>query len=480
MDDVLVLEQNPSFTTKARLFLDLVFPSIMIGLSRSSSNLMFTFGFWIADKTGDHKEISAFGLAVFIMLVSAGNLGQPLIEKVANEASLAFSTKDRDTMKASLMRGAICFVGYISAVFLPLALFCDTLLLKSNTEPAIARRAKQIFQWLVPLEVIRLSSEALTAYMASQGVQTGFGTITVVTMLLGAPASYYFGYSQRQGIGGWYFGRGILEVTRLMGILLLYYFRVEDGWIGMRHVKLGFSRLKEFFCDVMLFTAGYYAESFGYQLSTIFVIFIGDPLQISAYTMLTNLKILFVCIPFGFNTLIRARINYLIGLGKSEVAKVFFKVSMVGLMVVSLSFSCCIYLSRKYIVQLMAGNNPKIGVYFEELLVWFAVFFFLLMYFVSIFSISRATGRAIFNLVLDVIFLLGVQITSGVLLLRIRKPNCVLIFLNLLMCLMMVEVIIATVLLKADWRHLNQPHAKSLPLIENQQDPQRYSLPKQP
>jgi Na+-driven multidrug efflux pump len=407
-------------------------------------------------------------------MVAIGTITQPLIEKITNETSLSYSQKDTDGMKANLMRGLYIFVLYFFLIFIPVTVYCDEILMFFGSDQVIAVRAKHITAWMFPFELCRLVAEAITSYMVSQSLEQSLGMLTVVPIALSIPTCYYFGYTLQMGVKGWLYGKAVLEVSKLVLVLLTYYFRVKDGSLGLNHVRLGFTKFGSFASDVAVYTAGYFTEAFGFQCSTVLVILIGDPLQISAYTALTNLKLLLGNIPFGFNSLIRARIIYLIGIGKTEIAKAFFKLSIVGLLLCSVVLGGLMIGTKGYIAYFFTSKNPAVGEYLEKLLFWLGVGFFELMIFIPLFSISRCVKQAILNLIIDFIFLLVFQIAAGLLLLKLFKSNCVHILLNLLFSLFIAEVIILIILLRKDWATLDETRKESIPLL-TQKGTENYS-----
>ncbi len=261
-------------------------PSITIAVTQSCTIIFYSLGFFIVDKKGSEVEISAFGLSIFLNIITMYDLSQPIIENSSISCALAFSKKNQDLVKAACMRGLIVFAGYNLTIFIPTCLLTDKILEVMGTDSVIAQRTREISVSLFPLDVLRLLSEYLVAYMAAQGVDTGFGLLAVTSLLVSGATAYYLGVFQGLGLLGWYYGRAVLEVIKICVLFAVFFWRVPNKRINLEHFKAGFTDIKAFMKDVLLFTVGYCCEGAGYQISTLFVILMKDSTQLAAFTYL--------------------------------------------------------------------------------------------------------------------------------------------------------------------------------------------------
>ena len=452
IEELKTLEHNPSLWQKARLFLKLIIPSIAIAISHSGSSLLNSLGFFIADKTGSEDDLTTFGLSVFMSIIAVYNLSQPIIEKMTICSAVAYSGQKIDRMKGFFVTGLLVFFFYAVFLFIPACYFSDKILLRFGIEPAIAIRSSEILFSLLPLELVRLHCEYLIAYMISQGVETGYGLLALATLSLGMPVSYYCGIVLDMGIRGWFFGKMALEFTKLSILLVIYCTRINNKGFTVEHLKAGFTEIKAFMKDVLVFTAGYYCEAVGYEISTFFVILLKDSKQLGAYTILNNLLYINENIGYGFGQTIRTRINYLIGIQKHDQAKTFFKISMVGLLAISPLVGMLYYFLRDFIVEFYTGNNPAIGSYLTQLVTIQGATCFSILFLMPIFMASRSTNQAVLNLALDLFVIVGLQTGASTLLVTYWKPTCAHLLLIINSCFTLANLLVCVKLFIMDWK----------------------------
>jgi Na+-driven multidrug efflux pump len=467
IDELSVLEKGASLWQKIRLFLKLVIPSVTIAISHSGSSFLNTLGFFIANKTGTEFDITTFGLSIFMSIIAVYNLSQPVIEKMTICSAVSFSSQKFDKMKSHFVTGLLVFFFYTVLLFVPVCYFSDKILLRFGIEPPIAQRTSEILFSLLPLELVRLHCEYLIAYMISQGVETGYGLLALATLSVGMPVSYYCGVVLGMGIRGWFFGKMALEFTKLSILLVIYCARINNKGFKVEHLKAGFTEIRAFMKDVLVFTAGYYCEAVGYEISTFFVILLKDPKQLGAYTILNNLLYINENIGYGFGQTIRTRINYLIGIKKHDQAKSFFKLAMVGLLAFSPLVGMLYYFLRDYIVEFYAGNSPAIGAYLTQLVTIQGATCFSILFLMPIFMASRSTNQAVLNLALDLFVIVGLQTAASTLLVTYWKPSCAHLLLVINACFSLANLLVCVKLFIMDWKKECSPvtESKSMPLL---------------
>ena len=463
------LEHNPSLWHKTKLFLKLIIPSITIAISHSGSSLLNSLGFFVANKTGTDFDITTFGLSIFMSIIAVYNLSQPVIEKMTICSAVAYSGQKIDKMKGHFVTGLLVLYFYTIFLFVPTCYFSDRILLFFGIEPQIATRTSEILFALLPLELTRLHCEYLIAYMISQGVETGYGLLAFVTLSIGMPVSYYCGVELNMGIRGWFFGKMALEFTKLSILLVIYCIRINNKGFTVDHLKAGFTEIKAFMKDVLVFTAGYYCEAVGYEISTFFVILLKDPTQLGAYTILNNLLYLNENIGYGFGQTIRTRINYLIGINKHDQAKTFFKISMVGLLAISPLVGMLYYFLRDIIVEYYTGKSPAIGSYLTQLVTIQGATCFSILFLMPIFMASRSTNQAVLNVALDLFVIVGLQSAASAALVAYWTPTCAHLLLVINSCFALANFLVCVKLFTMDWKKECSAvqKSKTTPLLED-------------
>ena len=447
------IEVASELFANARIFIALIIPSITIAVAQACTIILYSLGFYIVDKKGSELEITAFGLSNFLNTAIMYDLSQPIIENSSISCALAYSKKQPDLIKATCMRGLIVFAGYNLAIFFPACFFTDKILQIFGTDAAIARQTREISIILFPLEVLRLLSEYLVAYMAAQGVDTGFGLLAVFSLLTGGSIAYYLGIEQGLGLTGWYYGRAGLELIKITVLLAFFWWRITDKKIQLKHLMAGFTEIKAFMKDVLLFSVGYCCEGAGYHISTLLVIAINDPKQLAAFTILTNILFVTENIGYGFGVTIRTKINHLLGVEKIVEAKSFFKLSIMGLLLFLPIIGLLFYLFRSAIVDFYTRNNPEIGLFVEQLVMILEATSISFLFLMPSFMAGRTTKQALLNFNVALAVLVVLQGTVGILMIRFWRPRCTHFLLLSSFSFALANALVCYKLLWMNWEH---------------------------
>ena len=419
------LQNNPTIAQKAKYFLGLILPSCFIGLSHCGSSMMNLMGFFIVSRSGDEREISAFGLTVVYNMMTAYILAQPVIELTAIHSSAAFGAKNYHLMKTHFLRGLICFLILILVLFLPAALYSDSVLELIGTDPVISARTRLVLLKLFFFDMVRLLSELLIGYMASQGMETGFGTLTLTTMSLALPTAYYTGIHRQMGIDGLIIGRAVLELSKFSILAFTYCIKIPNNGFNFRQLKMITEGLGNFVTELLQFTVGMYTEYVGYEICCFFVIRLKDPVQIAALTSVSNAAFVISNFGYGFATTIRSRVSFLLGRKELEKGKEFLKLAIFGVVVFTCCFSILLFLFRWAIIDLYCSDNPEIARYFEQLLKLYCITIYYSTFYNIAFSVSRALKQVNLLILLDVCIIIVLQSLVASVALAWFSPSCV-------------------------------------------------------
>ena len=446
-------------------FMRLIIPSCLIGISHSDTSMTNMLGFYIADRTGDEREVSAFGTSVFLNMMTLYMFSQPIIERTSIACSLDFGAKKYDRMKSNFIKGAAVVLLLAVLVYLPVVCFSDRILISAGIDQVVGVKTRNILLKLFLFDLIRMLSELLIAYMTSQGHETGYGLITCITMSLTLPTGYYLGIKQGLGVDGLIVARIILEISKFSILAFTYCIKIPNNGFNFRHLKLATEGLVTFFKELFQFTVGICSEYIGFQISGFMVLLLKDPFQIAAFTSMSNIVYLLANIGYGFSLTIRARCNFLIGRKDFSESKEFFKLSTIGFVSFICIFSILLFFNRKILVDLYSSNNPEVGKYLELLMIALCCTIHASALQFTIFSISRSTNQGNLIITLDIIIILFLQSAAGIVSLNLFNPNCITFLYIKNFSMMLIEAIMFWRMMTMDWKTEINAHVEEQILL---------------
>jgi Na+-driven multidrug efflux pump len=242
--------------------------------------------------------------------------------------------------------------------------------------------------------------------------------------VFGGGIAIFLSLFRKMGMTGWIIGRAAFDLVNIIMILIMYFGNVKVKNLTMANLKNSRTGLGRFLSDVFRFTLVLYSEFLGWEISTLLMVMTKDKNQIAAFSSIVNLAYIVWNIGNGFSNTARTRINYLLGQKKGRAAKNFFTIVLLGMIIFAMTIGVAFYFGREAIGRVYASENLEIRYHVVSLAKTYAFLVFGDFFFAFMFTISRSLHLVMYNLLLDVIFLLMLHPVISFLIIKYMNGNC--------------------------------------------------------
>ena len=463
-----IFYRESSFIDKAVFFVKLVGPSLQIALSNLGSVLVNGFGLYIADRTGSACNITALGLSIFVISIMIYPLSSGINEKVGTSCSLAYGALQMDRMKVSLLKGLFLMTLTVTGVYLLLILQMQHILEWMNIDSNVATTTTTYLGYIFFFECTKFYRETVLSFMISQEIEGGFTLFSIFSLVLGIPTAGYLGLYRNMGVEGWIIGKGVYDLSNLILCVSSLAIKNKTGPIQGKHFPEILVGLKCYYFDVISYSITLYAESVGWELSTLFVAQTKNSKEIGAYSLLVNVAYVMWYIGNGFSCTSRSRLNFMIGRGKQVQAKKLFATVLVGIIFIYFILGTTVFFLKSRISELYSNNNPGVKSIFEDLLSVYSVVIVGDLLYSFIFTASRTTNQIGLNIFYDVILLICAHIGLGYYFMIVEKRTSTTALLILQILLISVHVLMIIRILSLDWGRI--VFSENIPLERRRKD----------
>jgi Na+-driven multidrug efflux pump len=407
------------FFTLCKLYISVACPSILVGITYMCQSIMITMGFYVCNRIGDAGVQSAFGLMAFLDMLIILSLCYPIMEKMSIACSSSFAEKNFSDAKRLFLQGCITNILIYVLIIFPFSLFSQPILKGMRILPADDDGlASKFFFKLTGVDVLRFLGEYIMAYGVCQKIEKPFSLANIASLAISGVAYYLCCFYKDMGVDGWFITRASYDASNVLFYAAIVVCKADKRSIGCVSLKLVFKGYVGFLKDCFKFVLSFYAEWLGHELSTTFTALTYNDFQISAKTSLANVREYFYCQGIGFSVTARTRINALLSLNKPRVARNLFTVYILGMMFTAALFGLATWLMTPLLSKVYSDNNEEIDTYLRKLLRCYYFSLFIDFLCPIMMTAPRCSNMICWNILLNIIFLLGVQPAVDILILK--------------------------------------------------------------
>lgn len=448
----------------AKMFFSLLGPSLYLGLSNYGYDLLNLLGFYIANTSQSMELESSFGLTIFFNSVLIFGFFYSIDEKVGLASAVNFGAKRYADVKGSLWKGFLTVAAMTVLYFGPVVWYSEGLLISIGLAPSNAALCSSLLKRLFPLDLFRMFNEMIMTYVLAQGVDTNFGTISainIVVSLFAGAVAHWAGL----GIDAWLVCRAVHEAIMLGMVLHPFLYKIEEQTRGISSFKEIITGYQSFLKDTFKYVVSLYSEWIGAEIAIYFTGLTQDQRQIAAHTALANFACFVMNTGLGFSTVGRTRVNLLLGKGLKTAARNFFVVFLAGLVGVGFTMSALVLLLRPALVWVYAGAVPEVAHLFSNLLLLYALFLPLDLIYPFLFTVCRSAGQVTLSILLNLVLLIGYCTIMDYHLIINKGMTCKELVINMYLTLLLIFSLLITRLTKKNWAsHSSIREPKSNPL----------------
>ena len=332
-----------------------------------------TSGYIFLNMRADPLLQAAFGLYSFIYFAFHMSIMISGMEKLGIHLSAAFGRKDYAQMKNTFTKGIISSTVLFCLVTLPVALFCQSILVSAGVDKENCVLVQEALYWSIPLFILMICKELIQTFCMAQGHEHFFGTMGIVSSVIAILLNYILIVRYDCGVLGWVYSRSFCSTGELLFVLCIFYWKTDEGGRGVVTISQAIAGFKPFFIDSIKFTLGSYTEYLGFEIAGFFVLLHGDNNQSAAYYSAVNVSALTYTSGIAFGIIIRTRINMLMGMGLKQTAKNYFEFYYFSTIVFGCLLGIIGYIFRHFLADCYASANPDMRYWFLGLMVIFAL-----------------------------------------------------------------------------------------------------------
>ena len=332
-----------------------------------------TSGYIFLNMRADPLLQAAFGLYSFIYFAFHMSIMISGMEKLGIHLSAAFGRKDYAQMKNTFTKGIISSTVLFCLVTLPVALFCQSILVSAGVDKENCVLVQEALYWSIPLFILMICKELIQTFCMAQGHEHFFGTMGIVSSVIAILLNYILIVRYDCGVLGWVYSRSFCSTGELLFVLCIFYWKTDEGGRGVVTISQAIAGFKPFFIDSIKFTLGSYTEYLGFEIAGFFVLLHGDNNQSAAYYSAVNVSALTYTSGIAFGIIIRTRINMLMGMGLPQTARNYFEFYFISTVIAGTVIGIIGLLNRKLLADCYASANDELRRWFLTLVVLYAV-----------------------------------------------------------------------------------------------------------
>ena len=430
------------------------FEAMNIGIALLAFPLFQIMGMVLMNYKGEIKTQSAYGIAITMRTLFCYSLMLPMNDKLGIDLSRAVGTRNYKQSRKLLAQGIFTSFFMVAMISAPIFLNCSWILQKVGVQEDIASLVQSVLSLLLITCFLESLTGVLQTACFSQGIEDAFTLGTTIAFTIGTIVSYYLVVHCDFRIKGWLIGKMVFDSVNLS--VTVWKLCAESnpktwGSVPFNEFKEG---LAEFIYISFQFALGSYTEYLGYEIGSIFVYKCPDINQTAAYVNIATFFSLNFCISDGMATALRTRLNILFSLKRTRTAKKLMNYYLFGVVVLWMLVSGGLLLARAPLVRLMANSTVSLAHHFQEMIAVYCIFLTSDFLIVPIAMILKSLGRVNLIILLNIIFLVGVNFAMNYWITMVLKKRIIYNFINIESLCFIQNLICYIYALSLDWDKL--------------------------
>ena len=331
--------------------------------------LTTTSGYIYLNYVGKPEVMASFGLYSFLYFAFHMSIMLSSMEKLGIELASRIGHKDYQGCKSVFGKGIMTSMILFTLITLPVALFTEKAFTAMGVEKQNAFLAQQALTASLPMILVMLAKELFQAFCMSQGHESVFGNMGIVTSTFAIVFNYFTIVKWDMDILGWVLSRTIASLLELIFVLYIFFAKTSPESRGFASFQDTIDGFKSYFGDAIKFTLGAYSEYLGFEIAGFFVLLAGQEFQTAAFYSVMNIAGISYTFGYSFAVVARTRLNILIGMGKQQTAKYFFEFFILSTIACGVVWGILVVILREPLALCYASSNDELKMWFKSLLV---------------------------------------------------------------------------------------------------------------
>ena len=451
--------EKPSITSDlfkiALIIIDLVWRSLIIALTFTSTSLLSTFAFYILNKNNENDKQAAFGIYLMMrcLLYSSFFYGAALKMSLAASQSIGRGD-DFAQSKKFLTQATLMYIFYMLIAYLPYLFFSRQVLRLLGISTFIASGYYDIAWKALLGDFFDCVQLFLMQFCCSQRIESIFSLLTWINLATSVCLILVLDLIYGLSLDGWIIGRTAFYFMNAAAFFFIYMTQTDKDSRGFCSIPVAMKNFNLFLIDGLTYWLGNMMEFISWETGVIFSTRTHDTTQIAAFGSMMNVSYIMCDTSMGFLNISRTRVNYLLGSTLPKAAKKMGVLSLVSCLVPGTVFSILLYCFKDNVSMIYASNHLEEKMYLIKLFSIYAFFMSIDIIVSLLTALMRTANLVIFSSVVFLVVAVGGNTAICSYLYQTDRLTVIAILLSMYATLASACVICTIKLFSIDWSHI--------------------------
>lgn len=346
----------------------------------------------------------------------------------------------------------IVFFTYMALFYIPFIWNLDLILPKLGIDNRVAAGVKEVTKKTLPSDLLEALSYIVIGFCNCQKIEKIFSILSwsvAIPVMVGEGLVLHF---TDMGFDSYIAARTIYQGVLFLTFIHVYVTQTLAETQGLCSLREALDGIGFFTSQSAIFCFGLILEWVGWEIGGIFTALSNDVKQIAAWGSMLSIALFTFDFSYGFVTILRTRLNFLLGAGEAVSAKEFSIKVIEATSAFAFVLGLCLFFGREAVLKLYTNQNELEYTYLSLLLVLYSFFIQADINYSILTVICRSTNHLCFSLVNFAIFALIGNIGAS-LYLRVKvQADCTAFFISQYSCLLVAIVVCLVKVFSYDWR----------------------------
>ena len=452
------LQKSSKLSDIARMIwivIDMIWRSIIVALSFTSTSLLVTFGYFILNKNNENDKQAAFGIYLMLRTILYSSFCQGLALKLSLAASQSIGRgDDYGQSKKFFTQAILMYIIFMLLVYLPFLIFSRQLLTAASMTQFIADGYYDIAWKALLGDFFVCIQMFLMEFCYSQMIESIFAALTWINLIASGGLILVLDFKYGYSFDGWIIGRMAFYMLNSIAFFMIYMTQTHKDSRGFCSLTAAMKKFSEFLLEGTSYWIGNLAEFMSWESSTFFVGLTRDTTQMAAFGSLMNILTIICDIGAGFLTIGRTRVNYLLGAGLIKASKKMAALAFLSCVAPAIIFGLLLFFSKNHIALLYSSNDLIEKGYLVRLIEIYSFFIIIELSYYLLIALMRTANQVLFSSLAYLFIGVGGNTVICTYLYHTNRLNCAAIGLSMYFSLSSAYLVCLVRMFTLDWHKI--------------------------
>jgi len=434
----------------------LIFPSsLLLSLTSVVSASQFTLGYLVCTIIKEPSLSIAYGVSIFLGQMTFVMIANANEEAIAITVGKFYGANLPEKAKQWLTNSitTMLFINFILVAFF--LFYGRQALILIGFDPELAANCYRVLLLCLPMYLLFAVNNGLLSYILSVETEVEYLSLAPISVCINFALTLALAYWTKLGFYSAIIGLILIQITDFSIYIWIYFSKMNKDYRGLGSFKESLSTLTKFLKEFAIFWVGLLGEYAGWEMMVYIAVLTKDNDQIAAVTYVVNIAYYIANFGIGQTYISRSVITSLLGAKKKEAAKKFTGIYLIGLFLIGALFGCTLYFSARYVASIYTMPGTKLRDTTIRLLKMYSFWVPQDVLFFCMLTIARTIGAACLSIVLNCIFVLGLQPIISIWLYYKHHLSCYTVLATMYSMFTICFVILAITFYNKNWQKVD-------------------------